>query len=184
MRDADLITALKERKEHAMEELLSRYSPLIRYVIAPILPSGYDQEECISEVAMRVWEKVELYDEHQGSWTGWLTSMARNVALNRARGQRQHQPLEAIHMEIPSKEPTPEERVLQKEQQMELRKALQMALRELSAADTTLFYRKYYYLQSTAQIAAEMGLSERAVEGRLYRIKKRLRKKLGGDVYE
>ena len=35
-----------------------------------------------------------------------------------------------------------------------------------------LFYRKYYYLQPTAQIAAELGMTERAVEGRLYRLKK------------
>lgn len=44
-----------------------------------------------------------------------------------------------------------------------------------------LFYRKYYYRQSTAQIAVELGTTERAVEGRLYRIKKALRKALGGD---
>ena len=31
------------------------------------------------------------------------------------------------------------------------------------------------------QIAAELGTTERAVEGRLYRIKKALRKALGGD---
>lgn len=184
MREAGLIKALKNHEEHAMDELLTRYSPLIRYVISPILPSGQDQEECISEVAMRVWDKIDSYDETQGSWTGWLTAVARNVALNRARGQRQHQPLEEIHMQIPSKEPTPEEVVLEKERQQEMREALQLALRELSSGDSNIFYRKYYYLQSTAQIAAEMGLSERAVEGRLYRIKKRLRKKLGGDVYE
>ena len=43
-----------------------------------------------------------------------------------------------------------------------------------------MFYRKYYYCQSTAQIAAELGLTERGVEGRLYR----LRQKLGGDFCE
>ena len=58
------------------------------------------------------------------------------------------------------------------------------ALSKLSQKDRTVFYRKYYYLQSTAQIAAEMSTTERAVEGRLYRIKKRLRKLLGGDEYE
>ena len=52
----------------------------------------------------------------------------------------------------------------------------------LSASDRVLFYRKYYYLQSTAQIAAELGLTERAVEGRLYRLRRRLRKALGGDA--
>ena len=44
-----------------------------------------------------------------------------------------------------------------------------------------LFYRKYYYCQSTAQMAAELGLTERAVEGRLYRLQG-LRQKLGGEL--
>ena len=58
------------------------------------------------------------------------------------------------------------------------------ALNQLSQKDRAIFYRKYYYLQSTAQIALEMSTTQRAVEGRLYRIKKRLRKELGGDEYE
>ena len=59
---------------------------------------------------------------------------------------------------------------------------LQAALEQMSPRDKQLFYRKYYYLQSTAQIAAELGLSERAVEGRLYRLRRRLQKALGGDA--
>ena len=50
-------------------------------------------------------------------------------------------------------------------------------LDELSVKDKILLYRKYYYMQSTEQIAAELGLTQRAVEGRLYRIKKKLRGK-------
>lgn len=79
--------------------------------------------------------------------------------------------------DLPSAEPTPEERLLQQER----RQALERALTALPQRDRLLFYRKYYYRQSTAQIAAELGTTERAVEGRLYRIKKALRKALGGD---
>ena len=57
----------------------------------------------------------------------------------------------------------------------------QRSAARLGQNDRALFYRKYYYLQSTAQIAAELGMTERAVEGRLYRLKKRLRTMLGGD---
>ena len=81
---------------------------------------------------MRVWEKIDTFQEERGSWNGWLTSLTRHAALNHA-GER------------------------------------------------LLFYRKYYYLQSTAQIALELGLTERAVEGRLYRLKRQLRKLPGGD---
>ena len=59
---------------------------------------------------------------------------------------------------------------------------LSRALSSLSRRDYLLFYRKYYYLQSTDRIAAELGTTERAVEGRLYRIRKRLQTLLGGDA--
>jgi RNA polymerase sigma-70 factor (ECF subfamily) len=55
-----------------------------------------------------------------------------------------------------------------------------MAIKALTPAERMLFYRKYYYRQSTEQIAAELGLTRRAVEGRLYRIRQLLRDKLGG----
>ena len=59
--------------------------------------------------------------------------------------------------------------------------ALQAALGQPSAGERLLFYRKYCYLPSTAQIASELGLAERAVEGRLYRLKRQLRKLPGVD---
>ena len=86
--------------------------------------------------------------------------------------------IEIVH--APSPEPSPEEMIIQKERQS----AINYALRQLSPKDRMLFYRKYYYLQSTAQIASELGMTERAVEGKLYRLKKQLRKMLGGEVHE
>ena len=74
--------------------------------------------------------------------------------------------------------PSPEEEVLRRERAAQLRRAVDA----LSNNERLLFYRKYYYLQSTAQIAAELGLTERAVEGRLYRLRGRLRRLMGGDA--
>ena len=59
---------------------------------------------------------------------------------------------------------------------------LQAAIGRLGETDRQLFYRRYYYLQPVAQIAAEMGMTERAAEGRLYRLRQRLRQELGGDA--
>lgn len=180
MKETDLIDALKKRDQSVISVFLQEYTPLIRYIIAPILQDKEEQEECISEVAMRVWEKNDQYDIARGNWTGWLTAIARNAALNRVRKIKPTESIDDIHKELTSSEPTPEELMLQKERQQ----ILYQAIDELSAQDRTLFYRKYYYLQPTAQIASEFGMSERAVEGRLYRIKKRLRKILGGVQFE
>lgn len=180
MKQPEIIELLRRHDERAMEALLLHYGPLMRYVIAPILPDAHDQADCVSEVTVRVWEKIGQFAPGRGSWNAWLTAVTRNTALNYARKNAHHSGLDEIPPDTPSPEPTPEEIVLQKERQA----ALHSALEKLSPKDRTLFYRKYYYLQPTAQIASELGLTERAVEGRLYRLKQRLRKMLGGEAHE
>ena len=170
---------LLEKNEQGMDALLLHYGPLMRYIIAPILQNPQDREDCLSEVSMRVWEKIGQFDGEKGSFHAWLTAITRNTALNHAR-RASGSSAEEISESTPSPDPTPEETLLKKERQ----EALKTALSRLSYKDRLLFYRKYYYRQSTAQIAAELGMTERAVEGKLYRVKKQLRKSLGGEACE
>lgn len=146
VQEQEMIAQLLQKDERGMEALLLHYGPLMRYIIAPILPDPQDREECLSEVSMRVWSRIAQFNPARGSWNAWLTAITRNTARNYQRSA-------AVHN----------------------------ALGRLSPGDRALFYRKYYYLQSTAQIAAELGMTARAVEGRLYRLKKRLRRMLGGE---
>lgn len=170
---------LLEKNEQGMDALLLHYGPLMRYIIAPILQNPQDREDCLSEVSMRVWEKIGQFDSEKGSFHAWLTAITRNTALNHAR-KASGSSAEELSESTPSPELSPEEALLKKERQ----EALKTALNRLSYKDRLLFYRKYYYRQSTAQIAAELGMTERAVEGKLYRVKKQLRKSLGGEACE
>ncbi len=170
---------LLEKNEQGMDALLLHYGPLMRYIIAPILQNPQDREDCLSEVSMRVWEKIGQFDGEKGSFRAWLTAITRNTALNHAR-KASGSSAEELSESTPSPELSPEETLLKKERQ----EALKTALNRLSYKDRLLFYRKYYYRQSTAQIAAELGMTERAVEGKLYRVKKQLRKSLGGEACE
>ena len=179
MNEQEMMQLIRARDEKGLEELMKHYGPLMRYIIAPILPDAQDQEECLSEISMRIWEKVDLYDKEKGKLNVWITALTRNAAVNKARKRKPTISLEEVTTEAVSSEKTPEEIVLEKERQQELKKALN----HLSVKERNLFYRKYYYLQPTAQIAAELGMTERAVEGKLYRLKQRLRKELGGAGY-
>ena len=163
MHERETIQLIRSRDERGAGDLLLYYGPLLRYVIAPILPREQDREECLSEAAMRVWSKIDSYDPQRGRWTTWLT----------ARGEA-----EELSDQIPSGEATPEEALLQKERLAALRKAID----RLAQRDRVIFYRKYYYQQPTSQIASELGMTTRAVEGRLYRTKQKLRDMLGGEV--
>lgn len=172
-----MIAQLLQQDERGMEALLLHYGPLMRYIIAPILPDLQDREECLSEVSMRVWSRIAQFDPARGSWNAWLTAVTRSTALNFQRSAARHGDTQTLPEGTPAPDASPEEAILQAERSA----AVHNALGRLSPGDRALFYRKYYYLQSTAQIAAELGMTERAVEGRLYRLKKRLRRMLGGE---
>lgn len=168
---------LLQRSDSALEQLQLHYGPLIRYIIAPILPDKSDQDEVFNDVLLRIWDRVDQFDPNRGNWVSWLSTLTRNTAIDRVRK------IKPVSIEltdaIPDSSPTPEQELLRKEQQ----KTLHTALGNLTYDEQILFYRKYYYRQSTAQIAAELGTTERAIEGRLYRIKQKLRKLLGGESY-
>ena len=57
-----MIAQLLQQDERGMEALLLHYGPLMRYIIAPILPDPQDREECLSEVSMRVWSRIAQFD--------------------------------------------------------------------------------------------------------------------------
>ena len=113
MHEQEVLALLRAGDERGAEALLRHYAPLMRYIIAPIVPDAQDREECLSDAALRVWEKFGTYDPARGSWTAWLTALTRNTALNRAR--KKSGGSEELSGDLPSAEPTPEERLLQQE---------------------------------------------------------------------
>lgn len=166
---------LRQGDREALEPLLAHYEGMLRYIVSGVL-DPHRQEDCLAEVRLKLWEKREQYDPERSSPATWLTVLCRNAAVDHLRSAQRHS-AEALDETRPDPAPGPEEQLLRKERA----ERLERALASLSRRDRALFYRKYYYLQSTARIAAELGLTPRAVEGRLYRIRKGLQNKLGGD---
>lgn len=180
MHEKETIDLILKRDEKGLSLLNTYYTPLIRYIVSPIIKDTSEQEDCVSEITMKIWDNIGCFNSSKGSWNAWITAISRNTALSRAKKIKNLVSTEDIPTNLTSPDPTPEEALLIKERQ----KILKNALSQLPQKERAIFYRKYYYMQSTAQIAAEMSTTERAVEGKLYRIKRRLRKILGGDYYE
>ena len=177
MDDQALMTALRERREGAAETLLRQYGALVRYVASGILSDRRETEECVNDVCLAVWQKIGQYDPEKASLSAWITAIARNAAISRARAGAKYT-LAQEQFPDPGETASPEAELLKKERAQ----ALRSAVARLSERDRALFYRKYYYCQSTEKMAAELGLTPRAVEGRLYRLRAKLRDLLGGDA--
>lgn len=172
--DEEIVKLMRDGDERGLELLKKRYGNMLRYIVTHIVSDPRDADECISDVYLRVWERIALYDAGKGLFSGWLTAVARNTALNRAKREK---PVPAELLDDAAGGGSPEDVLVEQERTVWLRKVIA----DLYPEEQRLFYRKYYYLQTTAQIAAELGTTERAVEGRLYRIRRKLQIRLGGE---
>lgn len=181
MQEQEIISSIKNKTENAPELFLQQYRPLIRYIVVPFLHNNQDIEECINDIVLKICDKISSFDSQKGSWNAWITTIARNTALNKARKYKKENAVISLESEsltdIPSSEPSPEEIIIKKEKQAMVAKAIG----NLSGQEKVIFYRRYYYQQSIVQIAAELGMTERSAEGKLYRIKKKLQDMIGGE---
>ncbi|SHK43868.1 RNA polymerase sigma-70 factor, ECF subfamily [Hathewaya proteolytica DSM 3090] len=167
--DNDIIRLIKDKDEDGLKILHQQYNALIFYIVRGILKKEEDVQECVNDVYMRIWTKFHLYDQGKSSLYTWLITIARNTALNHVKKLNNNED------EIPENlctSPSPEDALLKKESAQRLMNFVS----NLSNMEQQLFYRKYYYMQSISQIGAELGLTERSVEGKLYRLRKKLRK--------
>ena len=175
---SDIPFLLERRDEDGINLLIQYYGPLMRYIISPIVADDGDKEACMMESVMKMWDKISLYDPDRGRFATWVTVITRNTALNYVRRKAPLAISDEDLENVVDEALTPEEELIKREQS----RALNKALKALPKHTRELLYRKYYYRQSTLQIATEMGMTERAVEGKLYRARKKLEILLGGEL--
>ena len=180
MQNDQTVQLIRARNEKGMQSLLKHYGPLIRYVAEPILENASDCEELLQDVALRVWERIDRYDEAKARFSTWVTTITRNAALDKLKRRCETESYEELSDQIPAESGDPESEAIKKDAQA----AVRAALDKLSDSDRALAYRRYWYMQPISRIAAETGLTERAVEGRLYRIRVKLAEMLKGYYHE
>lgn len=172
--EEEMLRLIKEENDQGMKLLMDNYGGLIYYIVGNIIEDKEEVEECINDIYMKVWKNIHSYSSDKSKFTTWLTVISRNTALNY---YKKFKKTEEDLGENFIDDHSPEKEVLKKERLSLLGQAIQT----LSPEERHIFYRKYYYLQKTAQIAAELGKTERSIEGILYRLRKKLQIKLGGD---
>ena len=155
---AQWMALLQQGDSEALERLLTHYDGMLRYIAGGILEAPQDREDCLAQVRLKLWESRGQYDPERSSPATWLTALCRNAAVDHLRRlQRQG----SGELPRPTRTPLPARRAAAPKG---ADSGLERALNTLSARDRNLVYRKYYYLQTTAGWAAELGLTERAVE--------------------
>ncbi|MFM2178816.1 MAG: hypothetical protein RL015_2914 [Verrucomicrobiota bacterium] len=86
--DMRLIQRITERDSAAYHAFYSKYSGLIFATISNVLNDHHDTEDVMQEVMVQLWNKAHLYEPRKGKPLTWLTTMARNRAIDRIRSKQ------------------------------------------------------------------------------------------------
>jgi RNA polymerase sigma-70 factor (ECF subfamily) len=178
MHDENIIQLFFERSEQAIGELDKKYGRVCHSVAYNILNNRQDAEECVNDAYLGTWNAIP--PERPNPLLAFVCKIVRNLSLKRyeqntavKRNSRYDVAMEELEGCLASSV-TVEEEI----EARELTEIIQSFLDSLTKENRVIFLRRYWFSDSYADIARQVGISEKNVSVRLTRLRKDLRKYL------
>jgi RNA polymerase sigma-70 factor, ECF subfamily len=166
---ASLTRRLAAGQDEAFRQFQALYfDRLYRFLLVVSRGDETQAREALQETLMRVARHVRPFGGEDAFWH-WLKAIGRNTARDAARSRRRYLLLLERFTRSSQSEAPPVQR------DDALAAALEESVGELEPADRLLIEGKYLEGQTVRELSAQAGLSEKAVESRLLRLRRQLR---------
>ncbi|MGH2852646.1 MAG: RNA polymerase sigma factor [Solirubrobacteraceae bacterium] len=174
--DAELVAAAQADPE-AFVVLYERYFARVLGYVRLRIADRAAGEDVTSQIFTTALAKLGSFRGH-GPFAAWLFRIARNTVHDEYRGRKDMTQSEEALAELPGPEPGPEERVLERERQMQLR----AALAELRTDQQHLLALRYGAGMSFEELGAALGVPPGTARVRVHRIVQELRRRYPDEV--
>lgn len=183
--DTDLMLQVKFGDETSLEVLLNKHRKRLIHWLHRMVQDRAVAEELAQEVFLRVYMSREKY-EPTAKFTTWLYRIANNRALNWIRDHSMENqkesldavPLRGVKRQLPSREASPDELLLDHECETDFQRQVRMAIQSLPPRQrAAVLMHKYSGLEYT-EIAGVLGCSVTTVKSILWRAYTTLRARL------
>ena len=179
MEDHQIIALYCQRQTNALAETQKKYGRYLLSIANHILPRYEDSEECVNDTYLAAWNSIP--PQKPGVLSTYLGKITRRLALKRHRrntaqkrgGTEADLSLEELEDCIPAGQSI-EDRL----DSRTLTHLLDDFLATLPQDRRQVFVCRYWYLDSTAEIAKRFGFSENKVSSMLHRTRGKLEKYL------
>ena len=185
MEDREIVKLYLERSEDAIAESRASYGSFLRALAYGILEDREESEECESDSYMRAWNAIPPAVPER--LKAFLGRICRNLALDRIRLRNAEKRGAGAFSEVldelsdcVSGGDTPQEMLEAKE----LAEVINRFLSGLDRQQRVIFMRRYWYMDSIAEISRLCGKSESNVKVTLYRLRVQLKKDLSEEGIE
>lgn len=184
MEDDAIVTLYWQRNEEALRASAEKYGSRLRGLAQRILADAHDAEECENDTYLAAWNAIPPH-EPRSYLFAFLARITRHLSLNCCRDRerlKRSAHLCELSAEMEQCLPAPDDAACRLEEN-ELREAINGFLAKLPEEQRNLFLRRYWHLDSIADIARRFACSESKVKTTLLRCRKRLREHLEEGGY-
>lgn len=175
MKDASIIELYWNRDENAIKETKQKYGRLCAGVAENMLDSAQDCEECVSDTYLTVWNCIPPAKPDR--FPAFLCKITRNLALKKIeyntavkRNKNMVSSLDELGDCVSGSESTDEHIDMR-----ELTSAINSFLSDRKKREQIVFVKRYWLYEPLADIAKEVGTSEKNVTLILFRLREKLK---------
>ncbi|MDO5545510.1 MAG: sigma-70 family RNA polymerase sigma factor [Eubacteriales bacterium] len=173
MDDSKIIDLFFARDEDAIRHTDDTYGRRLYHLADNIVQNGQDAEESVSDTYMKAWDTIP--PQRPEHFFAYIAKICRNFALKKVdwkNARKRKAEVVALTQEMESCIPDTYRET--EADARELGRILDAFLRTLTPENQMVFLRRYWYVDTIAEIAARYGISESAVQMRLNRTKSKL----------
>ena len=175
MDDQAIVALYWARDEQAIGETAAKFGAYCRKIADNILNSAHDAEDCENDTWLAAWNSMP--DNRPVRLAPYLGRITRNLALDRldgSRAQKRGGGQGCASLDELAECLAAPDRVEDAFDAAETGRLISDFLRTLPAQTRTIFLRRYWYCDATADIAARCGVTETKVRVTLHRTRGKL----------
>ena len=183
MDDRSIVDLFWKRREEAISETQAKYGGAFYSVTYGILRCREDAEECVNDTYVKLWNSIP--PDQPDNLGAFGARVARNTALDRlksySREKRSHS--EVVYDELSECIPSGEtaDGIVDR---MALARAISGFLSSETPERRVMFMRRYFYMDTSRDIAKMLHIPETTVRMTLHRMRKRFREYLKKEGFE
>lgn len=182
--DSRIVDLYFLRDETAIEQTCEKYGHRLRALAYGIVADAQTAEECENDTYMEAWNSIPPHEPRSYLYA-FLARITRHLSLNccrdRSRLKRSAYICE-LSTELEQCLPAPDDTACRVEEAV-LGETLNCFLSTLSTEKRSIFLRRYWYMDSIADIAQRFSLSQSKVKTTLFRCRNLLREHLEKEGY-
>ena len=177
--DEDIVNLYFDRSEEAIAACQVKYGKSCHTVAYNILRSDEDAEECVNDTWLRAWNSIP--PERPTRLGAWLSTVTRRLALTRYEKKTAAKRNGGMEASLEELSECVTAGSLTIADEVALSEAINGFLASLPTRTRMIFMRKYWYMDSIADIAKALGMGESAVKVTLHRTREKFRKHLAKE---